>query len=68
MIDASTCMFPAQTWFFKGLAHVGTSYGSEYNVFVLWLLTQTVQPTVRTAERYPQFMTTDLTQMTLSAL
>ncbi len=55
VIDASTCMFPDQVWFFKDVGHVACPYGSDYNEFVFWLLDAKEQPTVWTDARYPQF-------------
>ncbi len=65
IIDASTCMFPEQVWFFRGVAHIGTLYGSEFCDFVFWLLEQTEQPTVRTDAAHPQFMAAGDNGMTL---
>jgi hypothetical protein len=65
VIDASTCMFPEQVWFFRGIAHVGTQYDSEYNDFVFWLLEQEDQPTVWTDAAHPQFMAAGDNGMTL---
>lgn len=55
-IDASTCMFPEQTWFIKNMSH------SDYNVergtldTVIWLLNANKQYTVQTdKENHPQF-------------
>ena len=59
IIDASTCMFPEQTWFFNNVAHVGCPYGSEYSEFVFWLLSSQTQQTVWSNPLYPQFMTSE---------
>jgi len=68
IIDASTCMFPDQVWFFKDVQHVACPYGSDYNAFVMWLLAQKTQPTVWTDARYPQFFGTNDNGKTLYPL
>lgn len=66
IIDASTCLFPENTWFIKNMAHVGCRKDSAYGAFVQWLLSCERQPTVFDDARYPQFMQTDrFTQMDL---
>lgn len=65
VIDASTCMFPEQVWFFRGIAHLGTLYGSDYNEFIFWLMEQKEQPTVWTDAAHPQFMAAGDAGMTL---
>jgi len=65
VIDASTSMFPEQVWFFRGVAHVGTIYGSEFCEFVFWLLEQEDQPTVWSDAAHPQFMAAGDKDMTL---
>ncbi len=57
-IDASTCMFPEQTWFFRDMGHVDYPYG-ESTDFIMWLATSEKQLTVRDNEAYPQFLTYD---------
>ncbi len=57
-IDASTCMFPEQTWFIKNLQHVayGTYEGDGTCDIVMWLLSMDEQYDVFTdKENYPQF-------------
>ena len=57
-VDASTCMFPEQTWFIKNLQHVayGTYEGDGTCDIVMWLLSMDDQHTVFTdKENYPQF-------------
>lgn len=54
-IDASTCMFPEQTWFIKNMQH---GYNADYGQtdIVMWLLGSSKQCTVQTdPENYPQF-------------
>ncbi|NLX93417.1 MAG: hypothetical protein GXZ02_06070 [Clostridiales bacterium] len=65
VIDASTCMFPEQVWFFREVAHIGTFYDSEFNDFIFWLLEQEEQPTVWTDAAHPQFMAAGDKGMTL---
>ena len=55
-VDASTCMFPEQTWFYKNLQHNG--YNVDYGTtdIVIWLLSSSEQMTVYSdKENYPQF-------------
>ena len=54
-IDASTCMFPEQTWFIKNLTHVGYNANNKTSDIVMWLLSMNKQYTVQTDENYPQF-------------
>lgn len=56
-IDASTCEFPEYTWFVKGQAH--NAFSNGYVNFFNWVLKYDGQPTVRTNEKYPQFITND---------
>ena len=65
VIDASTCLFPEQVWFFREVAHIGTFYESDFNAFVFWLLEQEEQPTVWTDADHPQFMAAGDAGMTL---
>lgn len=65
VVDASTCMFPEQVWFFRGVAHIGTLYGSEFCDFIFWLLEQPGQPTVWSSAAHPQFMAAGDKGMTL---
>lgn len=55
-VDASTCMFPEQTWFYKNLQH--SDYNIDYGTtdLIMWLLSSTKQMTVESdKENYPQF-------------
>lgn len=55
-IDASTCMFPEQTWFYKNLQH--NNYNVDYGTtdLVMWLLSAEEQMTIQSdRENYPQF-------------
>ena len=54
LVDASTCVFPENTWFIRDLMHFEFPYEDE--AFYKWLFNQTEQPTVQTNEQYPQFM------------
>ena len=56
MIDASTCMFPDQTWFIKNMKHMEFDMdGNNCDLFI-WLVTATEQYTVETDDLYPQFL------------
>lgn len=55
-VDASTCMFPEQTWLIKNLTH---GYAIENGTvdILIWLLQADAQPTVHTdPANYPQFI------------
>ena len=53
-IDASTCLFPEQTWFLRN-AHHGDMLDAVAN-FAAFLLRQPEQVTVNTFEAYPRFL------------
>lgn len=53
VIDASTCLYPEYTWFFKGLEH--NSYSAEFRELVAFIANSKTQPTVFTAAKHPQF-------------
>jgi hypothetical protein len=56
MIDASTCMFPDQTWFIKNMKHMEFDMdGNNCDLFI-WLVTATEQYTIDTDDLYPQFL------------
>ncbi len=59
VIDASTALFPDNTWFVKDAPHVAADYGSAYGEFAFTLLESEVQPDVNMFEEYPQFMIAD---------
>lgn len=61
-IDASTCLYPDRTWFFKGQKH--DDFYDEYIKFLTCLLQFKGQPTVDTVSGYSQFMCYD-SQMNL---
>ena len=52
-IDASTCMFPEQTWFIKNLRH---SYENTAIESLIDVIAHTDDVTVDTLEAYPQFL------------
>ncbi len=55
-IDASTCMFPEQTWFIKNMKHTGYNLQEGTLDTVLWLLNAKEQYTVFSdKENHPQF-------------
>lgn len=55
-IDASTCMFPEQTWFYKNLQHSAHNIDYGTTDIVVWLLSAEEQLTVTSdTENYPQF-------------
>ncbi|MBQ7595430.1 MAG: alpha/beta hydrolase [Clostridia bacterium] len=58
VIDASTCMYPDNTWFIKDQAHVDYNVG-ETTDFIFWLADSDEQLTVFDDERYTQFMIFD---------
>lgn len=54
-IDASSCMYPDNTWFIKDMGHVDYPVG-ESTDFIMYLLDSHDQLTVFDCEKYPQFM------------
>ena len=55
-VDASTCMFPEQTWFYKNLQHTAYNVDEGTTDVIVWLLSATKQYNVFTdTEKYPQF-------------
>ena len=62
VIDASTCLFPDNTWFIKDAPHVCCMYGSQVAQLVFWLIGSEAQPTVNDNILYPQFMLADAQQ------
>ncbi|MBQ5969203.1 MAG: alpha/beta fold hydrolase [Clostridia bacterium] len=53
-VDASTCLFPEQTWFVRGLHH--SSHPDAMEEMIYTLLYYDGQATVDTFEMYPRFM------------
>lgn len=51
-VDASTCLFPDTTWFFKNAHH---TYPEAIHYVILWFI-RGVKPTVDADPAYPQFM------------
>ncbi len=56
-IDASTCMFPEQTWFINHLSHSKTDVSLA--VFITKLLRSENQATVDSFEEYPRWLSYD---------
>lgn len=56
-IDASTCMFPEQTWFVYSMRHFKSP--KPLADFIDYLLCQEEQVTVTTFEQYPRYMAYD---------
>ena len=59
VVDASTALFPENTWFVKDAPHVAADYETEFSDFTFTLLESEVQPDVTMFEEYPQFMFAD---------
>lgn len=59
VIDASTCLFPDNTWFIKDADHVAFRHGSEFADFAIDLILSEEQPTVDNMTEYQRFMVTD---------
>ena len=57
IVDASTCCFPDNTWFLKGLAH--DDWWEDENYIMLQVFDYEGEPTVDTFERWPQFLVRD---------
>lgn len=56
-VDASTCVLPDETWFFKGIIHY--NWNTEVKTLILKLLSYDEQMTVSSFPEYPQFMVYD---------
>ncbi len=68
-VDASTCMFPEQTWFIKNLQHNSWSVENGSIDIVMWLLGAKKQMTVTTdKENYPQFFLHNTYKRTTKAM
>ncbi|MBQ6021858.1 MAG: hypothetical protein IJR51_09865 [Clostridia bacterium] len=63
MVNANTCLFPEQTWFFKDFPH---SVNSPLRDMMDVLLYTDFQATVDTYDEYPQFMQYDRESDTVS--
>lgn len=59
VVDASTCLYPDNTWFIKDADHVAFLHGSAFAAFAVDLILSETQPTVNTYSEYPRFMTVD---------
>lgn len=59
VIDASTALFPENTWFVKDAPHVAADYGTGFSDFTFTLLESETQPYVGMFEEYPRFMIAD---------
>jgi pimeloyl-ACP methyl ester carboxylesterase len=59
VIDASTGLYPEQTWFIKNLAHIDFPYGTQAADFAVWLLGANKQYNISSNLLYPQFMNFD---------
>ncbi len=53
-IDASTCMFPENTWFVKGMIH--TWYNSDYKELIGWIIKTGESADIYSNEKFPQFL------------
>ena len=64
-IDASSCLFPDQTWFIRNCKH--TQKDDSINEFVSSLLHYDGQATIDTMEQYPQYLVFNAVFSNLSA-
>lgn len=65
-IDASTCIFPENTWFVKGMIH--TWYNSDYKELVSWIVEAGERADIYSNEKFPQFLCDCNDDGTLEAL
>lgn len=65
-IDASTCLYPEQTWFIKDMLHTG--YTAGYDEFVYQFIYDDDQQTIWSNPDYPQFLYNNAESETLDAL
>lgn len=68
VIDASTCMFPEQTWFIKNMSHADFNNVQNQCKFFVDLITAKKQVSVRGEPGYPQFLHYDKETKLLSTL
>lgn len=64
-IDASTALFPDNTWYVKNILHMNYAYGTEATKFVAYLATSEEAPTyksVKSALGYNRFLEADSEQ------
>ncbi|MBQ8182340.1 MAG: hypothetical protein IJ025_00375 [Clostridia bacterium] len=59
VINASTALFPENTWFVKDAPHVAADYGTGFSDFTFTLLESEEQPDVDMFTEYPRFMIAD---------
>ncbi len=67
VIDATSALFPDNTWFVKNAPHVAADYNTEFSVFTFTLLESEVQPNVDMFSEFPQFMSAN-SNLDLSSL
>ena len=68
IIDASSCLFPEQTWFIKYMKHVGFKNNTEASELLLWLVSSEEEVFVDSENGYPQFSEFNNTTGKLSSL
>ena len=56
VVDLSTGLLPDTTWALKDVPHVFTSYDTDCQDLIFWMLNEKVCPTVFSDPRYPQFL------------
>ena len=56
VVDLSTGLFPDTTWALKDVPHVFTSYNTDCQDLIFWMLNEKTCPTVFTDAKYPQFI------------
>ena len=59
VVNASTALFPENTWFVKDAPHVAADYGTGFSDFTFALLESEAQPYVGMFPEYPRFMVAD---------
>lgn len=68
IIDASSCLFPEQTWFIKYMKHVGFPVGTQASELLLWLVESEKPLSVNDEDGYPQFTALNNTTGKLTSL
>lgn len=68
IIDASSCLFPEQTWFIKYMKHVGFRNNTQASELLLWLVGSGEEVSVNSENGYPQFSEFNNTTGKLSSL
>lgn len=65
-IDASTCLFPDNTWFIRNISH--DNWASPIHTMIMSFLSSGKQCTIKSKSKYPQFLEYNEKKNTISPL